>query len=177
MAHLEGSVCWALAELAETGGAGGEAEQEVGERFVTAALLDIPDDRPEVLVISCGHPTPPLLPDGRVPPLNVPYPAPPLGLGDLSAAEYDVVTFAFVQGDLLLLYTDGVTGARNRDGVFYPLASRVTGWTKCEPEQLLSHITDDLRAYVAGPLDDAAAAIAVRRTRPAEPGGDLPVRR
>jgi serine phosphatase RsbU (regulator of sigma subunit) len=97
-----------------------------------------------------------------------------LGLGDLSAAEYVVVTFDFAEGDLLLPYTDGVTEARNPDGVFYPLAARIAGWTKGEPEQLLSLITDDLRAYVAGPLADDAAAIAVRRAQRAEPDGDPP---
>ncbi|MEU1628842.1 hypothetical protein ABZ746_26730 [Streptomyces sp. NPDC020096] len=102
-------------------------------------------------------PTPLLLRDGRVLPLNVPQPAPPLGLGDLSAAEYVVVT-----------------EARNRDGVFYPLAARIAGWTKREPEKPLSLITGDLRAYVAGPLADDAAAIAVRRAQRAEPDGDPP---
>ncbi|WP_405863630.1 SpoIIE family protein phosphatase [Streptomyces sp. NBC_00005] len=44
----------------------------------------------------------------------------PIGFGGVfGIAAYDVQTFPFEVGDLLLLYTDGVIEARNTDGLFY----------------------------------------------------------
>ncbi|MFE7776590.1 SpoIIE family protein phosphatase [Streptomyces sp. NPDC057445] len=51
---------------------------------------------------------------------------------------YDVQTFAFEVGDLLLLYTDGAIEARNADGLFYPLTERAApAWTMDDhPDEL-----------------------------------------
>jgi hypothetical protein len=47
--YLEGSVSRGLAELAET-------DHDADEDFVTAAVLDIPDDEPVIHLVDCGHP-------------------------------------------------------------------------------------------------------------------------
>jgi Stage II sporulation protein E (SpoIIE) len=153
VAYLEGSVEWGLAEFSA-------GEADVGERFVTAAVADIPDDEPVVHLISCGHPPPLLLRAGTVTTLHVPQPLPPLGLGPLSES---LATFPFGHGDVLLLYTDGVTEARDADGAFYPLTDRVAAWTAETPAGLLEKIVDDLFAHVAGDLNDDMAMIAIRR--------------
>jgi Stage II sporulation protein E (SpoIIE) len=156
MAYLDGSVGWGLAERSP--------QERVNEGFVTAAVLDIPDDEPLVRVINCGHPPPLLLRRGRTVALTKPEPSPPLGLGALLPSSYEVATHRFADGDLLLLYTDGVSEVRGADGAFYPLAFRAAGWSALGPEGLLTRISSDLRSYSAKPFDDDIAMIAVERT-------------
>ncbi|MEV7966326.1 PP2C family protein-serine/threonine phosphatase [Sphaerisporangium sp. NPDC088356] len=156
--HLDESVRADLEEHAEE-------FAEACENFITAAVLDIPDDRPVVEVIDCGHPPPLLLRDHEVMTLQVAQPAPPLGLGDLTEPGYHVETFDFKPGDTLLLYTDGVIEARGPTGVFYPLVERVLTWPGDGPATLVEHVRDDLLAYVGGRLGDDAAMVAIQRLR------------
>jgi len=161
-AHLEGAVRWDAAENAGP-------ETDPGESFVTAVIADIPDDEPVVHLVSCGHPAPLLLRHNRVTTLTVPDPAPPVGLGWMSATAYVPATFPFDQGDRLLFYTDGVSETRDRDGAFYPLAERVTAWADQDPEDLVHSITDDLVAYAASPLNDDMALLVIQRDKPPGP--------
>jgi hypothetical protein len=162
VAYLEGSVHWGLAELSGT-------EEHAGERFVTALIVDIPDNEPVIHVVSCGHPPPLLLRHRAATSLVVPHPAPPLGLGGLSDTSYAPETFPFSLGDLLLLYTDGASEARNGEGAFYPLAERAAAWAADGPDALLKKIMADLLPYSGGALDDDMAMIAIQR---GEPSGD-----
>ncbi|MBB4936143.1 serine phosphatase RsbU (regulator of sigma subunit) [Streptosporangium album] len=144
-----------------------EEEYDIEESFVTAAVLEIPDDDPVVNMISCGHPPPLILRGDQVTTLHAGRLAPPLGLGGLCDPDYHVETFKFEPGDILLLYTDGVIEARDPAGVFYPLTERIAKWivewAEDGPEALLQHIHDDLLAHVGGHLGDDAAMIAVER--------------
>jgi serine phosphatase RsbU (regulator of sigma subunit) len=158
-AHLEGAVRWDTAENAGP-------ETDALESFVTAVIAEIPDDEPVVHLISCGHPAPLLLRRTGASLLTVPEPAPPVGLGWMSATPYVPVTFPFDQGDQLLLYTDGVTETRDQTGAFYPLAERVTAWPDGAPADLVRKITDDLVAYAATPLNDDMALVVVQRDEP-----------
>ncbi len=82
------------------------------EEFVTALLIDLSTDG-KVTVVSCGHPAAVLLRDGR--PEHVDAPAGlPLGLG----RAYDEHIASWQPGDRLLLYTDGLSEARNASGEF-----------------------------------------------------------
>ncbi|WP_405581384.1 PP2C family protein-serine/threonine phosphatase [Streptomyces sp. NBC_01190] len=166
---LEEGFRWSLAELTEpVPGAdpGADSGADAAERFVTAAIVEIPDDEPCVRVISCGHPGPLLLRDGAATVLEVAEPAPPLGLGGLGqGTTYFTSTFDFGPGDRLILYTDGVSEARNRHGVFYPLVERAAQWAGDHPPQtLLRVMTDDLFAYADGVFDDDMAVVALQRT-------------
>jgi serine phosphatase RsbU (regulator of sigma subunit) len=136
---------------------------ETGEGFVTALIIDIPDHQQHLTMVNCGHPPPLLLHRGRAGALEVPRPAPPLGLGSLAAAAYTPSVFPFEDGDLLLLYTDGVSEARDGEGGFYPLAARLEELTQDSPEHSLATINADLDAYVGRPLADDAAMIAITR--------------
>jgi serine phosphatase RsbU (regulator of sigma subunit) len=170
VAYLEGSVEWGLAEFSA-------AEADVGERFVTAVVADIPDDEPVVRLISCGHPPPLLLRQGTVTSLYVPQPIPPLGLGTLADTPDRPATFPFGYGDVLLFYTDGVTEARDGQGTFYPLAERVAAWTTDAPALILGKIIEDLHAHVSDGLNDDLAMIAVQREpRIQAEGGGVPGR-
>jgi serine phosphatase RsbU (regulator of sigma subunit) len=156
MAYLEGSICSGRAELVQ-GGADAE------ERFATAAVLDIADDEPVVQLVNCGHPPPLLLRSGNAIPLQAAEATPPLGLGAMVDGSYQVTTHRFAGGDMLLLYTDGVSEGRDRHGDFYPLAERVARWTTLDPEDLLARIITDLGSHMARPPDDDLAMIAIKR--------------
>lgn len=155
VAYLDGSVCWNLAEPSET--------DRAGETFITAAILDIPDQDSRVDMINCGHPPPVVLRNGRVTTIDAYQPAPPLGLGELAHPRYHVDAFKFEVGDLLLLYTDGVIEARDSTGAFYPLTERITGWTESNPDAFLRRLRRDLLDHVGGRLGDDAAMIAIER--------------
>ncbi|MFF1359698.1 PP2C family protein-serine/threonine phosphatase [Streptomyces sp. NPDC058297] len=154
--YLDRSVCWDLMEPGETGC--------YGETFITANILDIPDRDGRVQMIACGHPPPVVLRNGRPTTMDALYPAPPLGLGELTYPQYRVDSFQLEPGDLLLLYTDGVTEARDSTGTFYPLAERITGWTENDPDAFLGRFRRDLLHHVGGHLNDDAAMIAIERT-------------
>ncbi|WP_244417299.1 PP2C family protein-serine/threonine phosphatase [Streptomyces hygroscopicus] len=142
---------------------------DTDETFATVALLDIPDRWHVLRLISCGHPPPLLLRDGRATPLSAERPALPIGLGGLAGApDYEVETFPFEPGDLLLLYTDGVSEARDGKGTFYPLAERAGAWSESGPQQVVRRLRADLLAHTNGRLGDDAAAVALRRL-PAPP--------
>lgn len=157
--YLEQSVSRDLAELAET-------DQDAGEDFITAAVLEVPDVEPVIRVVNCGHPSPLLVRDGQATPLLVRRPEPPLGLGEFTGSDYGADTFPLAAGDTLLLYTDGVIEARDRAGAFYPLAERIASRPVADedPGALVEWIRDDLLAYSNGSLDDDAAMIALQRT-------------
>ncbi|MEV7913692.1 PP2C family protein-serine/threonine phosphatase [Streptomyces griseus] len=157
--YLDRSVCWNLVEPGEAG--------PFGETFITATVVDIPDRSGPVRMVSCGHPPPVVLRDGRPTTMEARRPAPPLGLGELAHPRYHVESFPFEPGDVLLLYTDGVTEARDATGAFYPLTDRITGWRESDPDAFLDRFRRDLLHHVGGHLNDDAAMIAV--TRPAQP--------
>lgn len=142
-----------------------DTEHDLGEHFITALVLDIADDHPEVEMISCGHPPPLLLHDRGVTTLQPDAPAPPLGVPNPAPVTVD--RFAFTPGDMLVLYTDGVIEARSPGGDFYPLADRVATFPATDPDSLLDHIHRDLIAHTKDHLADDAALLVLERTHPA----------
>ncbi|MEU4094274.1 PP2C family protein-serine/threonine phosphatase [Streptomyces sp. NPDC026673] len=159
-AHLEATVSWKAAQ----GTCDGLEEDASVESFITAILVDFPDDRPEVRILNCGHPPPLRLAADGLAALDPTQAAPPIGLGLLQPSHPGVDTYPFAPGDMLLLYTDGVTEARDASGRFYPLAERIASWRGAEsPDDLVRHLREDLLAYCGGRLGDDAALITVRR--------------
>ncbi|MFJ5774341.1 PP2C family protein-serine/threonine phosphatase [Streptomyces sp. NPDC093094] len=167
VAFLEGTVA---SDLDDPTAADVEAEDR-GESFITAAVLDIPDDEPVLRLISCGHPPPLLLRDGRISVLDTHRPAPPLGLTGFADTGHRPATFAFEHGDIALLYTDGVIEARDGDGTFYPLEERAAGMAGKGPDALLSQLRKDLIRHVGGHLGDDAAMVAIERVGPSPRAG------
>ncbi|GAA4636918.1 PP2C family protein-serine/threonine phosphatase [Actinoallomurus vinaceus] len=157
LSFLDGAVGMAATRPLVEGG------PDPGEGFVTAAVVDIPDEEPHVRILNRGHPPPLLLTGGGVTELRATRPAPPLGLGDLYPADAQVDTFPFQPDDLLLLYTDGVIEARDAAGAFYPLGQRLHAWAEDDPARLVERLHEDLHAYAEGRLDDDVAVIAIKR--------------
>jgi serine phosphatase RsbU (regulator of sigma subunit) len=179
-----------LTELATRLDAGLGRDLGRHEEFVTALLVEIDQESGQASIFNCGHPPPLLIQAARddaaarrVTFLEVPAPAPPLGLfalGDCSGAQ---LIHALQPDDQLLLYTDGVTEARDAKRAFYPLPERVSalavkaagsqpaGKAVLKPvssvsgrqgQGLLDLVRADLHKHVGAPLDDDAALLLVQ---------------
>ncbi|MEE1670988.1 PP2C family protein-serine/threonine phosphatase [Streptomyces sp. WAC07094] len=136
---------------------------ETAERFVTAVFAEIAEDEKIVRIVNCGHPPPLLIgPDG-VTELEPTDPSPPINLGVLIGDHYHAEVQPFRPGEQLLLYTDGVTETRDRDGNFYPLIERIRAWGNLPPRDLLDHLHQDLLAFSGAELRDDTAALAAYR--------------
>ncbi|MEU8779335.1 PP2C family protein-serine/threonine phosphatase [Streptomyces sp. NPDC048606] len=132
------------------------------ERFATALLAEIPHEGRRIHILNCGHPPPLLLNPGALRVLEPDTPAPLLSLAELIGDHYNVDTFEFTPGDLLLLYTDGIAETRARDGEFFPLATWMRQQPPTPPRDLLTALHRDLLHHSRGRLDDDIAALAVR---------------
>ncbi|WP_406858816.1 PP2C family protein-serine/threonine phosphatase [Streptomyces sp. HUAS MG47] len=136
------------------------------ERFATALVAEIPHEGGRIDILNCGHPPPLLLHDGRLRALEPSTPSPLLSLADLIGEHWNVDSFVFAPGNLLLLYTDGIAEARARDGEFFPLAAWMRRQPSTPPRELLAALHRDLQRYTRGRLDDDIAALAVRLRDP-----------
>ncbi|WP_327250890.1 PP2C family protein-serine/threonine phosphatase [Streptomyces sp. NBC_01244] len=136
------------------------------ERFATALLVQIPHGGGRIDILNCGHPPPMLLNRRRLRVLESATPSPLISLAELVGDHYNVETYDFDPGDLLLLYTDGIAEARARDGEFFPLAAWMRRQPPTPPRELLTALHRDLLRYSRGRLDDDVAALAVRLCEP-----------
>ncbi|WP_433201287.1 PP2C family protein-serine/threonine phosphatase [Dactylosporangium sp. CS-047395] len=126
-------------------------------RFTTAVLaqLDLEDGR--LRYINAGHPFPLLLRAGRVVGALDAGRRMPLGLDDWHQPVGEAV---LERGDRILLYTDGITEARGRDGAHFgadhlaELAERDAGRLPA-PETLRRLCHAALSRYDGPPADDA----------------------
>ena len=144
------------------------------DRFVTALLVNFPvtlgtgeTATPDPArgawaeLVCCGHPPPLLLRDGSAVFIE-PYAAPPLGLLDLADGWCKASMLPVGEGDQLLLYTDGVSEARDGAGRFFPLAEqtalalRAAGGPEgaADRPQLLDSLVAGLRDHVGDRVTD-----------------------
>ncbi|WP_219636056.1 PP2C family protein-serine/threonine phosphatase [Streptomyces sp. AJS327] len=147
---------------------------EYGEHFATALLAGFSPDGARLRLLNRGHPAPLLLrPDARVRrthvhSLELSEPGPPLGLralalpGPGSAHATGEGSLPFPPDGTLLLVTDGTTEARNRAGVFYDPAARLSHAPDTTPDELLRLLRRDVTAHAGGQIRDDMALLAVR---------------
>jgi uncharacterized membrane protein YhaH (DUF805 family) len=138
------------------------AAAEEPQRFVTALILGV-DEGPQVQAINCGHLPPYVLGPVGVREVDIGGGALPLGLADLVDEPRTVDWFAMEPLETLLLFTDGLTESRARDGAFFPLAKRLVELQDAEPAQLPRLLWDQSRAYCANRQHDDVAVLALRR--------------
>ncbi|UKY53479.1 PP2C family protein-serine/threonine phosphatase [Streptomyces inhibens] len=137
--------------------------------FVTAVVAGFPQTG-RMEVVNCGHAPPLLVRDAEVMAVEPTHPAPPLGLSALTRETPSLQVLPFTDGDQLLLYTDGVTEARNHGREFYPLIEGVARHVSDEPSRTLAALHDELLAHVGGRLHDDAALLLLRKPAAAERG-------
>lgn len=138
------------------------ARELEGEKFVTAILAEIGTDH-EAVFLNYGHPAPMLVRrDGTADFPQPPSYALPLGLGAHGTDAPEPFRAGFAPGEQLLLYTDGVTEARDDSGRFYPLGDRTHLLKDPDAHRALRALRDDVAQHVAGPAHDDAAMILLR---------------
>ncbi|MET9777418.1 PP2C family protein-serine/threonine phosphatase [Streptomyces sp. NPDC006367] len=134
------------------------------EGFTTAVLAELPHGEGVLRIVNRGHPPPLLLhADGTVHPLQVREYALPLGMGELGVWPDRAEQAPFPGGATLLLYTDGLSEARDALGRFYDPQARLSGRVFRHPAELLDTLADDVRRHSGGGMTDDMALLAVRR--------------
>ena len=123
------------------------------EEFVTAVLVDV-SEASRIELVSCGHP-PALLhrAQGGTRLVEAP-PGFPLGLGLPGSHTYEQVVVPWAPADRLLLYTDGLSEARDRQGRF--LSPLALGAAMGEPD--VARAMDAVMAAVRGHIPGAGLA-------------------
>jgi serine phosphatase RsbU (regulator of sigma subunit) len=134
------------------------------EEFVTALLLDTTDaTRP--LLVNAGHPPPLLVRRDRTCEFVETETDLPLGLGQ----RYAHHSFDWQPGDRLLLYTDGVSEARNSDGAFLDLRVVAPLLASGPLEASLDRLLEAVHAHAArGELGDDVAVLLLEHTATGE---------
>ena len=129
------------------------------EEFVTALLVDV--TRPgELRVVAAGHPSPRLLGPVDASWLDLPHGL-PLGLG-LGVDGYAEATVPWNPGDRLLMFTDGLSEARNRAGEFFPVPSLGERLRSGPVDMVIGEVAAAVSTYVpGGRLEDDLAVVLI----------------
>jgi serine phosphatase RsbU (regulator of sigma subunit) len=142
-----------------------------GSAFVTGVLaqLDVPSGR--LRYVSAGHPAPLLLRAGKVVKELSGGRRIPFGLG---TAESSVAEEVLQPGDWLVLYTDGVTEARDASGTFFGerrLADLLTREAAAgqPPPETVRRLTHAVLDHQGGLLQDDASILLACWRRDAGP--------
>ncbi len=148
------------------------AEQYPSSRFVTAVLAELDVQSGRLGWISAGHPAPLLLRGGRhVKPLDV-TPAPPAGMRLAEHAPIEAHE-SLEPGDMVLLYTDGLTEARRPGGELFTVErlgefiAREAASGQAAPETL-RRLREAIIGREEGSLRDDATALLVEWRRGSE---------
>jgi serine phosphatase RsbU (regulator of sigma subunit) len=142
------------------------------ERYVTAVIAQLDLEMGRLTWISAGHPPPLLIRDGRLARTLSAPPATPLGI-PLPSPRPVLAEESLEPGDLLLLYTDGLTEARHPDGQMFTVAGlaefieREAAAGQTAPETL-RRLRQAIVDRQPGQLKDDATAMLVEWRRGAE---------
>jgi sigma-B regulation protein RsbU (phosphoserine phosphatase) len=135
--------------------------QMIAGRFATLAYLRLDAGRGEITYANAGH-NPPLIARaaGGVEALR----SSGTVVGVFPEAEYRGGVVPLHRGDRLLLYTDGITESRNRDGDEFGeerLAAALTRHRHLDSRALHAAVMDEVTQFAVDGFDDDATLVAV----------------
>jgi len=137
--------------------------------FITCFYGQLNPTDGEFRYVNAGHNPPLLLAASGVP---VPLEGTGLALGMLSGTEYGEGRVAVSSGDVLILYTDGITESRNSEGKEFGIdgiLAAVRGASGKKAEDILAAVFAALREFTGGadPDDDRTLMVIKRPSAPA----------
>jgi DNA-binding NarL/FixJ family response regulator len=136
------------------------------EMFVTAFYGVLEPDTGRMRYVNAGHNPPYLISDQKGKPFDR-LRATGMALGVMEDTVWSQKVARFSPGDVLLLYTDGITEAQNPMGHFYGerrLQDVLRSIGSRPAEEILQAVLDDLRHFIAGaPQQDDVTLIVIRR--------------
>jgi hypothetical protein len=147
-------------------------DQFPGDRYVTAVIAQLHLETGRLTWVSAGHPPPLVIRDARLTRTLSAPPAAPLGI-PLEGPPAELAEESLEPGDLLLLYTDGLTEARQRNGEMFTLhglgefVEREAAAGQTAPETL-RRLRQAIVERQAGGLKDDATAVLVEWRRGSE---------
>ena len=152
---------------AKIAAASADMAQEGGDMMFVTALAGVLDlVSGELVFASAGHDAPFLVRAGVPPRRLCTEGGPPLGV--MEEFSFPVDRDHMDLGEVLVLYTDGVTEAMNGGQTLYGTERLAAVLAKASPESarsVIDAITEDVRAFAAGAEQaDDIALLAVRRT-------------
>jgi FixJ family two-component response regulator len=115
----------------------------------------------ELEYCNAGHPSPMIVGPGGLRALEIGGPI----LGAFAGADYRCGQTHLESGESIVLYTDGLTEARSREGEFYGedrLAAFLTANTDADPQDLATRLFEEVWAFSSGKLRDDIAVLVVR---------------
>jgi phosphoserine phosphatase RsbU/P len=129
-----------------------ELTPSIGDRFVTCVFLILDLESYQVTLVNAGH-LPPLLRRGGSPIVeHVGTETAGLPLGVAPEVPYVQTEFSLQQGDVLALFTDGLTEAENLSGELYQL-QRLAAIFSCGPGQvdaIADTVLKDVKRFTSG---------------------------
>jgi hypothetical protein len=147
-------------------------DQFPGERYVTAVIAQLHLETGRLTWVSAGHPPPLVIRHARLARTLSAPPAAPLGI-PLEGPPAELAEESLEPGDLLLLYTDGLTEARQRNGEMFTVTGlaefieREAAAGQTAPETL-RRLRQAIVERQAGELRDDATAVLVEWRRGGE---------
>ncbi|MDU0461007.1 MAG: PP2C family protein-serine/threonine phosphatase, partial [Geobacteraceae bacterium] len=113
---------------------------------------------------SAGHNKPLLFRQGEVACIEID--AEGLILGVMKAVVFENKSIMMLEGDILLLYTDGITEAENHDGEFFGIdrLSRIVAGNHAEPPQkIIDSVLESLSEFCQSrPLQDDISMVVLK---------------
>lgn len=130
------------------------------EEFATALLVDASD--PGLLrLVSAGHPGPQLVRASETRLLDLPV-GRVLGLGLPAVDSYVESAVSWSPGDRLLVYTDGLSEARDSHGDFFQVESLEDAIRRGSVERAVEEVVASVRSHVPrGRLEDDLAVVVI----------------
>lgn len=145
-----------------------------GEVFTTAVLAELDTRTGALQWVNAGHPEPLLLRGNRLIRALESAPRPPLGLGHLlDDHPAEIGREQLEPGDIVLLYTDGVTEARAPGGEFFGAERLVDLIVRhlaggLSAQETLRRVVRELLTHHDGQLTDDATLLLLQWNGPAE---------